>query len=125
MNVALVIDDNRLMADGLCDMLRLLGLEAYPVYGSRSAILALGRKMPDVIFLDINMPGVSGFEVMSYIKREPRLEKIPIIVITSDDQAQTADKARKTGALLTIIKPPTLAVLENTLHKIGLLNRRR
>ncbi len=57
MTIAFVIDDNRQTADSMCDMLKLLGIEAYPVYGSRTAMLALARKTPDVIFMDIN-PGI-------------------------------------------------------------------
>jgi CheY-like chemotaxis protein len=118
---ALVIDDNRATADTLVDMLGLLDVAAMPVYGARTAILELSKQVPDVIFLDINMPGVSGYEVLSYIRRDPRLRDVPVFMVTSDDQPQTAEKARKTGALLTIIKPVSVDALENALKKIGLI----
>jgi CheY-like chemotaxis protein len=118
---ALVIDDNRQTADSLCDMLRLLDVEALPVYGARTAILELSKRVPEVVFLDINMPGVSGYEVLSYIRRDPRLRDVPVFMVTSDDQPQTAEKARRTGALLTLIKPVTIDALENALKKIGLI----
>jgi CheY-like chemotaxis protein len=92
-----------------------------PVYGARTAILELSKRVPDVVFLDINMPGVSGYEVLSYVRRDPRLEDVPVFMVTSDDQPQTAEKARKTGALLTIIKPVSVDALENALKKIGLI----
>lgn len=118
---ALVVDDNRATADLLADMLRLLEVEALPVYGARTAILELSKQVPDVIFLDINMPGVSGYEVLSYVRRDPRLRDVPVFMVTSDDQPQTAEKARKTGALLTIVKPVTVEALESALKKIGLI----
>ncbi len=121
MTIAFVIDDNRQTADSMCDMLKLLDIEAYPVYGSRTAMLALTKKTPDVIFMDINMPGVSGFEVLSYVRREPRLQHIPVIMVTSDDQPQTARRAQQTGALLTLVKPVSIEALERTLKQIGLL----
>ncbi len=121
MTIALVIDDNRQTADSMCDMLKLLGVEAYPVYGSRTAMLALSKKIPDVIFMDINMPGVSGFEVLSYVRREPHLQHIPVFMVTSDDQPQTAARAQQTGALLTLVKPVSLETLEKALKRIGLL----
>ena len=102
-------------------MLRLLEVEALPVYGARTAILELSKQVPDVIFLDINMPGVSGYEVLSYVRRDPRLRDVPVFMVTSDDQPQTAEKARKTGALLTIVKPVTVEALESALKKIGLI----
>ncbi|HEB64869.1 MAG TPA: response regulator [Chloroflexi bacterium] len=121
MTIAFVIDDNRQTADSMCDMLKLLGIEAYPVYGSRTAMLALTKKTPDLIFMDINMPGVSGFEVLSYVRREPRLQHIPVIMVTSDDQPQTAQRAQETGALLTMIKPVDIDALERILTQVGLL----
>ncbi len=121
MTIAFVIDDNRQTADSMCDMLKLLGIEAYPVYGSRTAMLALTKKAPDLIFMDINMPGVSGFEVLSYVRREPRLQHIPVIMVTSDDQPQTAQRAQETGALLTMIKPVDIDALERILTQVGLL----
>lgn len=117
---ALVIDDNRQTADSLCDMLRLLEMQAMPLYGARTAVLELSKQVPDVIFLDINMPGVSGYEVLSYIRRDPRLRDVPVFMVTSDDQPQTAERARKTGALLTIVKPVTVEAIENALKRIGL-----
>jgi CheY-like chemotaxis protein len=118
---ALVIDDNRQTADSLCDMLKLLGVDAQPVYGARTAILELSKQIPDIVFLDINMPGVSGYEVLSYVRRDPRLKDVPVFMVTSDDQPQTAEKARKTGALLTIIKPVSIEALEYALKRIGLI----
>lgn len=117
---ALVIDDNRQTADSLCDMLRLLEVDALPLYGARTAVLELSKQVPDVIFLDINMPGVSGYEVLSYVRRDPRLRDVPVFMVTSDDQPQTAERARKTGALLTIVKPVTVEAIENALKRIGL-----
>jgi CheY-like chemotaxis protein len=121
MVTALVIDDNRQTADSLCNMLRLIDVDAMPVYGARTAILELSKQVPNVIFLDINMPGVSGYEVLSYIRRDPQLRDIPVFMVTSDDQPQTAEKARKTGALLTLVKPVTVDALEVALKKIGLI----
>lgn len=118
---ALVIDDSRSTADTLCLMLSALGVRARAAYGPRAALLLLAEDPPDIIFLDINMPGVDGFEVLAYLRREPRLVKIPVVVVTSDDQPETANKARRTGALLTIVKPATLEAIEGVLKKVKLL----
>ncbi len=118
---ALVIDDNRSMADGVCMMLNLLGVRARAAYGPRAALMMLGENLPDIIFLDINMPGVDGFEVLGYLRREPRYAKIPVVVITADAQPETANKARRTGALLTMVKPATVEGIERVLKKIGLI----
>lgn len=121
MATALVIDDNRQTADSLCKMISMLGVPAKPAYGARSAILALNQVKSDIVFLDISMPGVDGFEIMAYIKRQPALAKIPVVFVTSDDQPETIEKARETGALNVIIKPVTIEALERTLKTANLI----
>jgi len=120
MTTALVIDDNREAADSVVQMLELLEVEAQAAYGPRAAMLLLKDFTPDIIYMDINMPGVDGFEVTSYLRRFPRMQEVPIVFVTSDDQPETAGKVRKTGALLIIIKPATVDALELSLRKAGL-----
>jgi len=119
---ALVIDDNRKLADLVVMMLDMLGIKAQSAYGSRSGLMALQEHIPGVIFLDINMPGVDGFEVFSYIRRTPGCEDIPIFIITSDDQAVTAKRAKDLGAKALILKPVTIDILEAKLKAAGLLS---
>lgn len=121
MTTALIIDDNRTSADTVSEMLSLLDVEARAAYGPREAMLVLRDFRPDIIFLDVNMPGVNGFEVMAYLRRLPGLDNVPVVFITSDDQPETAGKVRRTGALLIIIKPASMEGLELALKKAGLI----
>ncbi len=118
---ALVVDDNRHLTDMIVLMLDLLGVSGRPAYGARSALMALEEKVPDVVLLDINMPHVDGFEVLSYIRRSPGCEEVPVIVVTSDDQQETANRAKTLGAASLIVKPLTVDILENALKQAGLL----
>jgi CheY-like chemotaxis protein len=120
MTKALVIDDTQISADTLSQMLGLLGVEARAAYGPRAAMMALQSFQPDIIFLDVNMPGVDGFEVLSYLRRYPGLADVPVVFVTSDDQPETAGKLRRTGALLVIYKPASIDSLELALKKAGL-----
>jgi len=117
MQKALIIDDNRAMADSMMQMLSLLSIDAQVAYGSRAGIAALKDLTPKIVFLDINMPGVSGFEVMAYLQREPRLESVPVIIVTSDDQDETATKVAEAGAKGMVIKPVTVEAIESALQK--------
>lgn len=117
MQKALIIDDNRAMADSMKQMLSLLSIDAQVAYGSRAGIAALQDLTPKIVFLDINMPGVSGFEVMAYLQREPRLESVPVIIVTSDDQDETATKVAEAGAKGMVIKPVTVEAIESALQK--------
>ena len=117
---ALVIDDNRQMADSLAQMLNLLGVQTEVAYGARTGIMNL-KLAPDVVFLDVNMPGVDGFEVLAFLRRHPGLGETPVIIVTSDDQPETAQRMKKMGARAIIIKPPTIDALEKTLKKNKLI----
>ncbi len=121
MEDGLIIDDNRNTADALHQMLTLLELPARVAYGSSAAITVLGGMVPRFVCLDINMPGVDGTEVLAFIRRDPRLRKVPVIVITSDDQPETRQHVMKAGAQAMLIKPATIDALEGALKKIGIV----
>ena len=122
MSEGLIIDDNRQTADALNQMLGVLNFKARPAYGSSAAMDILGTGFtPQFVCLDINMPGVDGIEVLSFLRREPRLENVPVIVITSDDQPETRKKVMKLGANSMIIKPATIDALERALKTAKLL----
>jgi len=80
----------------------------------------LKETSPDIIFLDVNMPGLNGFEVLAFIKHEQKLMKIPVIIVTSDDQPGTAKSAIQGGAHAIIIKPVMPDMLEAALKKANI-----
>lgn len=118
---ALIIDDNRQTADALKQMLDVLDLPARIAYGSSPAMTVLSSFVPRFVCLDINMPGVDGTEILAYLKREPRLMSVPVLVITSDDQPETRQKVMQLGAQAMIIKPATIDSLEDALRKAKVL----
>ena len=121
MKKALIVDDNRQMADSLCQMLGLLGVTAEAAYGARTGILTFTKKIPNIVFLDINMPSVDGFEVLGYLRRQPVLANTPVIVVTSDDQPETARRSKELGAVAFILKPFTVESLEKVLKAAKLI----
>ena len=121
MGVALVIDDNKQTAEALIQMLGIWDIKARLALGPSAAMAILGELTPNVVFLDINMPGVNGFEVLAYLKREPRLSGVPVIVVTSDDQPETARRAEKDGATSLVLKPVMIDILETALKKAGII----
>ncbi|HBX69433.1 MAG TPA: hypothetical protein DEH25_08630 [Chloroflexi bacterium] len=121
MQSVLIVDDNREMADSLAQIVTLLGLEARVAYGARTGMMMLQKETPDAVFLDVNMPGVDGFEVMAYLRRLPQMKNIPVIIVTSDDQPETAQKARDTGVLALIVKPTSVDRIEAALRIAGVL----
>ena len=121
MITALIIDDNKQTTEALIQMLKIWEINAKPAYGPSVAMKILEETNPDVIFLDINMPGVDGFEVLAYLQKEPKLEKIPVIMVTSDDQPQTSQRAFSFGASAVVLKPVMVNILESALKKAGII----
>ena len=83
------------------------------------AWLRSAEKLPDLILLDINMPGLSGFDVLEALKADERLKSVPVVMLTSSDASADVARAYELGASGYISKPSYLhdlrAVLGNTL----------
>ena len=63
--------------------------------------------LPFIIFLDLKVPYVHGFEVLSWIREQSTLKSIPVIVLTGSPEIRDQDRARALGARSYLIKPPT------------------
>ncbi len=117
MLTAIVIDDSRTTADSLVQVLKVLDIQARAAYGPGPGLALLKAEAPGMVFLDLNMPGLSGFEILSFMGREPHLITVPVFIVTSDDQPETIKHALAGGARAVLIKPVSVDVLEAALQK--------
>ncbi len=104
----LVVEDNELNLKLFCDLLRAHG---YDVEGVRDAREALGRTqafMPDVMVMDIQMPHISGLELIEAIRLDVMLRRIPIMAVTAYASNADEDRIREAGADAYVAKPITL-----------------
>ena len=115
---ALVIDDTRITANSLAQMLSLLGYQARVAYGSRAAIEGVGQRVPDVILLDINMPGIDGVEVCRFFRRDPRTANVPILAMSTETQEAMVARMREAGANAFLPKPIDFDSLEKALKEV-------
>ncbi len=101
----LTVDDSRTMRD----MLKLALVEAgFNVVQANDGILglqALDNVRPDVIVTDINMPNLDGFGLIERVRRDQRFRTIPILVLTTESDAEKKNRARQAGATGWIVKP--------------------
>jgi CheY-like chemotaxis protein len=121
MTTAVVIDDNKQTTEALMQMLKIWDISARPAYGPSAGLKILSEVTPNIVFLDINMPGADGFEVLASLRREPRLAGVPVIIVTSDDQPETSQRAIAGGASAVVLKPVMVTILESALKKAGIL----
>lgn len=88
----LIIDDDRSMANALQRVLRRAGYETFVAEDGFSAGSLLERLDPVLVTLDLSMPGLDGFDVLRYIRHQPRYRELKVLVISAlpDNQLQRA-----------------------------------
>jgi CheY-like chemotaxis protein len=103
----LVVDDDASTRTLLELILSSGGHEITLLNDGREALAYLKTNTPELIVIDVNMPVLDGIEVCSRIKKLPRFKKIPVIVLTSMNDAATRVRAIDAGASEIIYKPLT------------------
>ncbi len=73
--------------------------------GERRAGDLLVERMPSVLLLDLNMPGKNGFEVLQWVRAQPKLKRLIVIILTASSRASDADRAFDFGANFYLTKP--------------------
>jgi len=77
---------------------------------------------PDVIFLDLNMPGKNGFDCLREIKQTPKLKLIPVIIFSTSAQPDTINRAYTQGANYYICKPGSFFLLKKAIEYVLSIN---
>ena len=101
----LVIDDDTDVLKGLTVRLKANGYAVAQAVDGMQAILAARRERPDLILLDIGLPGGDGYSVMERLRSMRPLARIPIVVLTALDPATHQERALQAGAAAFLQKP--------------------
>ena len=99
----LVVDDNPVNIDFLVELLN--EYDVRTVLDGHSALEAVEEEKPDLILLDISMPGLNGFDVCKRLKASTATNNIPIIFLTASDESDSVVHAFKIGGADYIVKP--------------------
>lgn len=111
-----IIDDDEEMSGAVGLMLNLLDCDTSSFLSVRSAVQRLlSGKIPDLLFLDINLPEVSGFEMLEFLRRRPEWKNLPIVILSSEAADVVVDRALELGADSYVMKPVTIDELENAM----------
>jgi CheY-like chemotaxis protein len=75
-------------------------------------------KLPDLVFLDLNMPIMNGFECLSLIKKEPKFKDLPVLIYSTSANPDQIEMTFQNGAYLYIQKPSNIVELKNIVKKV-------
>jgi len=107
----LIVDDDPL----LCSLLRMAlnreGFETHEVFSGKAALEYLSGALVDLVLLDVMMADFNGFDVLRMIKADPRLERVPVILLTARGDGTSQQTGFGIGAVEYLIKPITPDVL--------------
>ena len=101
----LTVDDSRTMREMLRHCLSAAGFEVVTAEDGADGVEKLEQSNPDVIITDINMPVMDGFEFIETVRGRDDGSRVPILVLTTESDAEKKMKARNAGATGWIVKP--------------------
>jgi len=101
----IVVEDEPDAAELFAEMMRVSGYRVLKTYSSTPAISLIAQEQPDVVILDIMMPDVSGLEVLRFMRREPQLKTIPVIVVSARSMPSDIREGLEAGATIYLTKP--------------------
>jgi CheY-like chemotaxis protein len=111
-----IVDDDEEMIRAIGLMLKMLDCEVRSFHNARSAAQTLlTGKTPQLLFLDINMPEISGLDMLEFLRRRPEWKELPIVMLSSDAADSVVDQALNMGADGYVMKPATLDELEKAM----------
>ncbi|MBO7496465.1 MAG: response regulator [Salinivirgaceae bacterium] len=108
-NTVLLIDDSATNNLLLQVAFEQNGFAVEVAYSGKEALKILSKKHIDAVLLDLMMPGMSGFDVLESIRGNKNTEKLPVIIVSADNEEADAEKALSMGADFFFEKPLKLS----------------
>jgi two-component system, chemotaxis family, response regulator PixH len=102
---ALIVDDVKTDLIALSDSLELEGWHVVMVESGEEALKQLHANLPDIIVLDVVLPGKSGYEICREIKNQPHTKHIPVVICSSKGSDMDRFWGMKQGAIMYLTKP--------------------
>jgi CheY-like chemotaxis protein/GAF domain-containing protein len=113
----LLVDDHQELATGLAELLERWGHEARVAFDGTSGLEAARGFQPDLVLLDLGLPGMDGYEVAQALRREPSLSSVEVAALTGYTHADDRRRARDSGIDHYFTKPVDLAALRRLLER--------
>ncbi|MDJ0601335.1 MAG: response regulator [Crocosphaera sp.] len=118
MGTVLVIEDSSTEREIITQYLKLAGITAAIATSGEEGLEKLNGELPDLIVLDVVLPGLSGFEICRAIKAEERTSKIPVIICSTKDTDMDKFWGKRQGADAYIPKPIDQDIFLSTIKQL-------
>jgi CheY-like chemotaxis protein len=115
----LVVDDNADAAESLAVLLRLMGYEAQTATDGPAALAAAEAFHPDVVLLDIGLPGMSGYDVARRLKEAPWFGRGVLVAMTGYGSAGDRRRSEESGFARHLVKPVDVPTLQTLLAELA------
>jgi CheY-like chemotaxis protein len=112
----LIVDDNRDAAESLAMLVEMLGCEVKVSFDGQSALATAARWAPDLVLLDLTMPGMSGFEVARQLRATSSPVRTRLVALSGRAEDDYRAQSEAAGFDLHLVKPVDLTTLESTLR---------
>lgn len=100
----LIIEDDRFLRELMSRKLLSLQFDVVVAVDGEEGLEKIKSEMPDVVLLDLILPGINGFEVLENAKKNPATAKIPVIILSNLGQSEDIEKGLKLGAEDFLVK---------------------
>lgn len=114
----LLVDDEEGFLAVIKEALEMRGFDIMTAKNAVEAGIELASKSPDLILMDIRMPGINGLQACSAIKKNPKTAEIPLIVVSAVSDESEIKKAYKTGIVDYFVKPVDIEKLVGRIKEL-------
>jgi CheY-like chemotaxis protein len=115
----LIVDDNRDAAESLAMLVEVLGAEAHVCFDGPSALVAFDDHAPDLVLLDLTMPGMSGFEVVRRLRERGAHDRARLVALSGRAEDEFRRRSIEAGFDAHLVKPVDVATLQSALEGAG------
>jgi len=118
MKRVLVVDDSTTETYHISNILNKYGYEVVSADTGEQGVEKARTESPDLVLMDIVMPGINGFQATRQLHRDPQTKSIPVVMVTTKNQDSDREWSRKQGAKGYLVKPVPEKELINTIETI-------
>jgi DNA-binding response OmpR family regulator len=114
----LVVDDDEHILRSLSQYLELEDFQVFSASSGPEALQLFAQEKPDLLVLDVMMPGMDGFQVLETLRQDPETAAVPVLMLTARDQHNDILKGYQMGATSYLVKPFNLDELVEAIREV-------